>query len=134
MNDVPPILVVDDEPLIRLSILEALLEGGYTVLEASDGHSAIEQIDRTEHLRGIVTDVRMGNGPEGWTIAHHARKKFPAIAVVYVTGDSFSEWSANGVPQSTVLQKPLLTRNWVTALANLLVAQQQQPNPPASRT
>jgi hypothetical protein len=59
---------------------------------------------------------------------------FPAIAVVYVTGDSSSEWSANGVPQSTVLQKPFADAELVTALANLLVAQQQQPNPPASIT
>jgi CheY-like chemotaxis protein len=130
MNDVPPILVAEDEPLIRRSMVEALQEGGYTVIEAADGRSAIEQIDRTDHLRGLVTDVRIGSGPDGWEVAHHAREKFSALAVVYVTGDSFAGWSANGVPQSTVLQKPFAEAELVTALANLLVAQ-QQPHPPS---
>lgn len=124
MDDVPPILVAEDEPLIRLALVEALEVGGYSVLEAADGRSAWNEIDRAEQLRGLVTDIRIGNGPNGWEIAQHAREKFPTLAVVYVTGDSIGEWPANGVPQSTVLQKPFASAELVTALANLLVAQQ----------
>jgi len=129
MDEVPPILVVEDEPLVRLTIVEALQEGGYTVLEADDGVRAIEQIDEQENLRGLVTDIRIGPGPSGWDVAHHAREKFSSLAVVYVTGDSAAEWPANGVPQSTVLQKPFASAELVTAIAALLVA--QQPTPPA---
>lgn len=64
----------------------------------------------------------MGPGPNGWEVAHQARKKFPSLAVVYVTGDSLTEWPVEGVPQSTVLQKPFAAAELVTALANLLVA------------
>jgi CheY-like chemotaxis protein len=124
MDDVPPILVAEDEPLIRLALVEALEVGGYSVLEAADGRSAWNEIDGAEQLRGLVTDIRIGKGPSGWEIAQHAREKFPALAVVYVTGDSISEWPASGVPQSTVLQKPFASAELVTALANLLVAQQ----------
>ena len=104
MDAIPPILVVDDEPLVRLTIVEALQEGGYTILEAADGAGAIEQVDQQAHLRGLVTDVRLGPGPTGWAVAHHAREKFAGLAVIYVTGDSASEWTSDGVPQSTVLQ------------------------------
>src|SRR5438128_7307175 len=128
MDEVPPILVVEDEPLVRLTIVEALQEGGYTVLEAADGRSAIEQIDQQESLRGLVTDIRMGPGPSGWDVAHHARERFSSLAIVYVTGDSGAEWSATGVPQSTVLQKPFASAELVTAVANLLVAQQPGPS------
>lgn len=126
MDDVPPILVAEDEPLVRLTMVEALEQGGYTVLEADDGESALAQIEQLEHLRGLVTDVRIGNGPSGWELAHRAREKFPALAVVYVTADSITEWSANGVPQSTILQKPFADAELVTALATLLVAQPPQ--------
>jgi len=88
MDELPPILVVEDEPLVRIIIVEALQEGGYTVLEAEDGLGAIEQIDQQEQIRGLVTDIRMGAGPSGWEVAHHAREKFSSLAVVYVTGDS----------------------------------------------
>ena len=127
MDKVRPILVVEDEPLIRLVLTEALAEGGYSVLEAVNGFAALELIDGVAHLRGLVTDVRVGPGPNGWEIAHHAREKFPGLAVVYVTGDSMAEWTANGVPQSTALQKPFASAELVTALANLLVAQQSIP-------
>jgi CheY-like chemotaxis protein len=127
MDEVPPILVVDDEPLLRLTITEALQEGGYSVLEAADGAAALVEIGRADQLRGLVTDIRMGATPSGWEVAHQAREKFPAVAVVYVTGDSIAEWPANGVPQSAVLQKPFASAELVTALANLLVAQQSIP-------
>ena len=129
MDDIPPILVVEDEPLVRLSIIDALKEGGYTVIEAEDGSAALEQIDKADHLRGLVTDIRMGAGPNGWQVAHHAREKFPALAVVYVTGDSITEWPAEGVPQSTALQKPFASAELVTAIASLLVNHQAGPAP-----
>jgi CheY-like chemotaxis protein len=127
MDEIPPILVVEDEVLVRLTIAEALEEGGYTVLQAADGPEAIALIEGTESLRGLVTDIRLGAGADGWEIAHLARVKFPCIAVVYATGDSATEWSANGVPQSAILQKPFASAEIITALANLLVAQQNAP-------
>jgi CheY-like chemotaxis protein len=127
MDEVPPILVVEDEPLVRLTIVEALQDGGYSVLEAAEGHAALAEIERVEELRGLVTDIRMGATPSGWEVAQQAREKFPALAVVYVTGDSITEWPSNGVPQSAVLQKPFASAELVAALANLLVAQQSMP-------
>ena len=122
MDEVPPILVVEDEPLVRLTIVDALEEGGYTILEAADGAAAIEHIGRSDQLRGLVTDIRLGTGPNGWEVARRAREKFDCIAVVYVSGDSAAEWPANGVPQSLVLQKPFASAELVTAVANLLVS------------
>ena len=129
MDEIPPILVVEDESLVRLVMTEALIEGGYTVLEAENGPAALQLIDDTEQLRGLVTDIRMGPGPNGWEVAHRARERFAGLAVVYVTGDSMTEWTANGVPQSTALQKPFASAELVTAMANLLVAHQAAPPP-----
>lgn len=124
VDDIPPILVVEDEPLVLLTIAEALEEGGYTVLQASDGAAAIKQIDACSVLRGLVTDIRLGSGPDGWEVARHARSKFPCAAIVYATGDSALEWSANGLPQSAILQKPFASAEILAAVANLLVASQ----------
>ena len=126
MDELPPILVADDEPLVRFAMVEALQGGGYRVIEAADGSAAIQHIESAEELRGLVTDIRMP-GADGWEVAHRARQKFPLLAIVYVTGDSAHDWSANGVPQSTVLQKPFADAEIVTALANMLVAQQPPP-------
>lgn len=123
MDDLPPVLVAEDEALIRAALVEALQDGGYSVLEAESGSAAIEQLENVDHLRGLVTDIRMGAGADGWEVAHRARERFPNIPVVYVTGDSAADWSANGVPTSVVLQKPFATSELVAALANQAIAQ-----------
>lgn len=107
--------------LLRMAFVEALEEGGYNVIEAADGDSAVAEIAQAQTLRGLVTDIRMP-GPSGWEIAHTAREKFPSVAVVYVTGDSVDQWPSNGVPLSCVLQKPFAHAELIAALSNLLVA------------
>ena len=128
VDEVPPVLIVDDETMILLFVADALSEAGYTVLEASDAAAAMAHIDERENLRGLVTDIRLGSGEKGWAVAHHARQKFPNLPVVYITGDSADDWSADGVPQSAVLQKPFLSAELVAALTHLLVMHHPSPS------
>src|SRR5437899_8198564 len=54
------VLVVDDEPLIRWSIAEALSDYGYSVVEAGTGRAAIEELTRTgDHFSVVVLDLRL---------------------------------------------------------------------------
>ena len=122
MEAVQPILVVEDDSLIRMSLVECLVAGGYTVSDCKDGAAAIAYIDASEELHGLATDIKLGKGPSGWEVAHYARKKYPDIAVVYMTGDSASDWPAEGVPKSNILQKPFAAAHLLTALATLMVA------------
>ena len=127
MDEIPPILVVEDEMLIRLVVTDELAESGYNVLEAENGTAALELIDAAPQLGGLVTDIRMGPGATGWDVAHHARAKFPGLPVIYVTGDRMAEWKANGVPLSVALQKPFASAKVATVLAGLLMAQEPAP-------
>ena len=127
MDEIPPILVVEDEMLIRLVVTDELAESGYNVLEAENGTAALELIDAARQLAGLVTDIRMGPGATGWDVAHHARAKFPGLPVIYVTGDRMAEWKANGVPLSVALQKPFASAKVATVLAGLLMAQEPAP-------
>lgn len=115
-----PILVVEDEPLIRLDLTDILEDAGYTVRAAADGSQALSAIDSFDELGGIVTDINLGSGLRGWSVARHARKKFESLAVVYITGDSAAEWSTEGVPNSVVLQKPFADELVVDALSTVL--------------
>lgn len=118
--EVQPILVVEDETLIRLNLVDVLEAGGFTVEERSSGAASIEAIDNREHLCGLITDVNLGGGVDGWQVARHARARFPNIAVVYITGDSAERWSAEGVPDSLVLQKPFADAQVIHAVTTLL--------------
>jgi CheY-like chemotaxis protein len=115
------LLLAEDEELIAEALTLALEDGGYSVLLAASGSAAIDALnEQIEQLAGLITDIRLPDGPDGWEIARHARELKPAIPVVYMSGDSAADWSAQGVPNSVVLQKPFASAQLVTAISALL--------------
>jgi hypothetical protein len=54
-----------------------------------------------------------------WEIGRHARGLLPAIPIVYVSGESDHEWSAQGVPHSVMVAKPFAVSQVIVAIANL---------------
>ncbi len=121
MEVVQPILVVEDDALIRMSLVECLVAGGYTVSDCGSGAAALAFIDESDDLHGLATDIKLGKGPSGWEVAHHARQKYPNIAVIYFTGDSTADWSSQGVPNSVALEKPFAAAQMLTAMATLMM-------------
>lgn len=122
------ILLAEDEKLIQAMLEEALCEAGFSVVTADDGNSALAIVNaRHGELAGLVSDVRLGSGPDGWQVARHARELRPDLAVIYMTGDSAVDWAANGVPKSVLVQKPFAPAQVVTALATLLNEIDSQP-------
>lgn len=133
MSAVSPILVVEDDTLIRMALVATLKGGGYTVAECNSGAAAMILIDESADLQGLISDINLGDGPDGWAVAHHARQRYPALAVLYVSGESVASWTAEGVPNSLILQKPYAEAQLMTAIASLLIEaapQQAQDGPP----
>jgi two-component system cell cycle response regulator CpdR len=116
----PSVLLADDEVLIRDLVEETLQEAGYHVTTAATGTEALAALEENAGFVGLVTDINFGGPPVGWDVASRAREINPTIAVVYMTGDSGHEWSAHGVPQSTVVTKPFAPSQIAVAIANLL--------------
>ena len=116
-----PVLVAEDEALIRMLLEEELTEAGFQVVPAADGHQAEAKLEaEAPRLCAIVTDIRLGRGPSGWDLARRAREQEPSVAVVYVSGDSIHEWAAKGVPNSVMVSKPFAPAQVITALSTLL--------------
>jgi two-component system, OmpR family, response regulator len=67
-----------------------------------------------------VTDIRLGAETSGWEIGRRARQHNSAIAIVYISGDSAGQYSAEGVPGSVMIQKPFVPDQIVTALSTQL--------------
>jgi len=118
------ILLVEDDATIALLSEDALLEAGFKVELVASAAKALALLDRPDAaFKALVTDVNLGgDGPNGWDVARHAREVFPAIPVVYVTGDSAAEWTSRGVPNSILLTKPFVSAQLITAVSQLLNA------------
>jgi len=80
------ILVVDDEPLVRMVAVEILEDLGYVVLEAGDGPSALKILQSRPEICLLVTDVGLPNGMNGRQLADVVRETRPELNVLFVTG------------------------------------------------
>ena len=115
------ILLVEDEHLIRLNLEEELADAGFNVVVATDGDEAIAELDAdAARFRAVLTDIRLGTGPDGWGVARHARELAPGMPIVYISGDSGHDWPVHGVPDSIMVPKPFVAAQIITALATLL--------------
>jgi CheY-like chemotaxis protein len=86
------ILVVDDEPSVRMFISEALKEFGYEIVEASNAASGLNLLDSNAQFDLLITDVGLPGGMNGRQLADAAHRTRPQLPVLFVTG--YAEKSA----------------------------------------
>jgi CheY-like chemotaxis protein len=79
------VLVVEDDPSVRLLILELLDELGYRTLEATDSRSAIPILQSSARIDLLISDVGLP-GMSGRQLADLARTVRPRIKILLVTG------------------------------------------------
>ena len=80
------VLVVDDEPTVRMLVTELLVELGYTALEAGTGAEALEVLRAAPRIDLLVTDVGLPEGMNGRQVADAARVDRPDLPVLFITG------------------------------------------------
>jgi DNA-binding response OmpR family regulator len=119
--DLPTILLIEDEFLIRELLATEFADVGFAIVAAADGDGAVAELERdANRFTAVITDIRLGKGPNGWDVARRARELVPDMPVVYITGDSIHEWSSRGVPESAVIAKPFKAMQVSTAVSTLI--------------
>jgi two-component system, response regulator PdtaR len=84
---VSTVLIVEDEPLVRLALLEYLEEQGFAVLEAANADEAVDIIRRSKLEPDLVfTDVRMPGAMDGLALSRWVRNQRPEIPVIVASG------------------------------------------------
>lgn len=114
------VLVVEDEPLVRMLAVEEFEELGFEVHVASDAASALEALERIDSLDLLFTDIQMPGPGNGWDLGRRARELRPAIAVIYATG--YGGDQAGPVERSTIVRKPYLFSDIEAALRDVGIA------------
>ncbi len=80
------VLVVDDEPTVRMLVLEVLAEFGYQGVEAADGAEGLAVLQSDRRIDLLVTDVGLPGGMNGRQMADAARVRRPELKVLFITG------------------------------------------------
>ncbi len=80
------VLVVEDEPLIRIGMASLVEDSGYVALEASNADQAISLIERDSEVGVMITDVDMPGSMDGLKLAHFVRRHWPPIQLIVISG------------------------------------------------
>ena len=89
------VLVVDDEPAVRMMVVETLEELGYVTLEAGDGVAGLRIVESGVRIDLLVSDVGMP-GLNGRQLADAARQTRPALGVLFMTGYAYNAAIGHG--------------------------------------
>lgn len=123
LEDLPVILVVEDDGPIQGIVEDALTDGGFEPAIAASGEEAVTLLKGGQvKYRALVTDVNLKGRTDGWEVARQAREIDPEFPIVYMTGAAADQWPSRGVPNSILLQKPFAPVQLVTAVSQLLNA------------
>jgi PAS domain S-box-containing protein len=114
------VLVVEDERAVRRVTTARLKELGYRVLEAADGPSALELLQRHPEVDLLFTDMVMPGGLSGAALAEAVRASRPKLAVVVASGYAAPE-SLNDLPAGTAwLRKPYAAAELARTMRSVL--------------
>ncbi|RMN23579.1 Sensory box sensor histidine kinase/response regulator [Pseudomonas coronafaciens pv. zizaniae] len=102
------ILIVDDEPTVRMLLTDSLGDLGYTLIEAADSLAGLKLLRSDVHIDLLITDVGLPGGMNGRQMADAGREVRPQLKTLFITG--YAENAAIGDeqlgPGMRVLTKP----------------------------
>lgn len=115
------ILVVDDEPLKRITLQIELSEAGYTVYDAAEPHAALRLLD-SKPVDVVVTDLKMP-GMDGLTFLEHVNARRPDVHVIMMTAYGTVETAVAAMKRGACdyITKPFTTQELLGRIEPLLM-------------
>ena len=116
------VLVVDDEPTVRMLVTEVLEDLGYTAIEAADGPAGLQVLRSDVRLDLLVTDVGLPGGMNGRQVADAGRAMRPDLKVLFITGYAENAVLSHGHlgPGMHVLTKPFAMEALASRIKELI--------------
>lgn len=100
------ILIVDDEPLLRMVLVDLFEDAGYKVREAAHAAEALTLLEASPDIRIVVTDIQMPGSMDGLRLAAYIHNAYPPIALIISSGAIEPEKSA--MPDDAIfMPKPI---------------------------
>ena len=116
------VLIVDDEPTVRLLVTDALADLGYACLEAGDGASGLRVLEGDTPVDLLITDIGLPGGLNGRQVADAARRLRPGLKVLFITGYAENAVFNHGhvAPGMELLTKPFAIDELAARVQRLL--------------
>ena len=93
MPNQPVILVVEDDPIIRIGALQLVANAGFEAIEASNADEAIRVLEARSDIHLVFTDVGMPGTMDGIKLAHYIRRRWPPVKLIVASGKAILDES-----------------------------------------
>ena len=116
------VLLVEDEPDVRMVVRDILEDLGYTVLEAEDGRAGLHIANSGVRIDLLLTDVGLPGGMNGRQLADAARQRRPDLKVLFITGYADSVAVGNGRMEQgmQVMTKPFVLETLAAKVQSII--------------
>lgn len=113
------VLVVEDEPLLRMLAVDMVEDAGFVVLEAGDADEAVRILERRGDIGIVFTDVDMPGSMNGTGLALCVRLRWPSVQLIITSGHYMP--SELAMPSDSVFfQKPYIGSRVVATMERML--------------
>nr|WP_209735539.1 PAS domain-containing sensor histidine kinase [Methylobacterium sp. PvP109] len=118
------VLIVDDEPTVRMLVTDVLEDLGYTAIEAADSVGGLRVLQSDARIDLLITDVGLPGGLNGRQMADAGRVGRPDLKVLFITGFAENALFDNGQlePGMSVLTKPFAVDTLAARIRELIKA------------
>jgi CheY-like chemotaxis protein len=115
------LLLVEDDPLVRVTLAELLADAGFEVLEADSAEAALDLVAAHADLALLLTDINLP-GADGFALARAARRLRPKLPVVYASGRLNAPDAERALPGAPFLAKPFSVSSALATLRGAMRA------------
>jgi CheY-like chemotaxis protein len=111
----PIVLVVEDEPLLRMAGVDMVESAGFEVVEAANATEAVRILEFRPDIRIVFSDIDMPAGASGMKLAAIIRNRWPPIEIILVSGHVSPHTS--DLPARTIFfSKPYKEKEIISAM------------------
>src|SRR6266581_859113 len=113
----PPLLVVDDEKNMRLSLEAVMAEEGYEIRAVDAAEAALRLLEQEEFFM-IITDARL-NGMSGYEFLGQLKQRWPNLPVLMITAFATPKLAVEAIKAGAIdyLAKPFAPEELLHAVA-----------------
>jgi CheY-like chemotaxis protein len=111
------VLTVEDNVILRTTIVMEFEEFGFQVIEAAFGEEAVQAIEGRSDIDVLFTDVRLPGEIDGWEIARRFRELHPERPIIYAS--AYAPGAERRVSDSLFFPKPYRPSQIIRAIERL---------------
>ncbi len=121
-----PVLVVEDEPILRLDAISMVEKAGFEAVEALSSADAIQLLEERLDIRLVYMDLDMPRSRKGIEIAAAIRKRWPPIEII-LTAAYFTRDSVELPERAEFYSKPIDHAQVIAAMQRLIASGETSP-------